>query len=48
MKGIDSEGRLTFGKYIGKLLTNIIKLFPDYVKWAIKAGKLQLPNNLKQ
>ena len=46
LKGL-KDGRLTCGKYRGKLLSDIIRMFPSYVKWLVTTGRLQLPPNLK-
>jgi uncharacterized protein (DUF3820 family) len=38
--------RLTFGKYKGRLISDIIKINLPYIKWLLKLGKIKLPKNL--
>jgi uncharacterized protein (DUF3820 family) len=42
--------RINFGKYKGKLLTDVIKTDPNYIKWAVKEKLIkekELPKNIK-
>jgi len=39
--------RILFGKYKNKLVTDIIKIDPKYIKWAVKKKLIQLPKNIK-
>lgn len=43
----DNEIRLTFGKYKGLLLSNVIKIDPNYIKWAVNKSLIKLPKSLK-
>ena len=39
--------RLTFGRYKFRLISEILKTDPDYVKWTVKKGLIKLPKYLK-
>ena len=40
--------RIKFGtKYKGRLVSDIIKIDPDYIKWCIKKKLITLPKHLK-
>ena len=39
--------RIPFGKYKGRLLKDMIKINPKYIKWCIRKKLLQLPKFLK-
>ena len=40
--------RINFGiKHRGKLISDVIKIDPDYIKWAVKKKLLILPKYLK-
>lgn len=42
-----NERRFTFGKYKGRLISNIIIIDSKYVKWAVKQNLIKLPKWLK-
>ena len=39
--------RLTFGKYRNRLISDIIKIDFDYIRWAVKKKLIILPKYLK-
>lgn len=46
-RGVNKK-RLTFGKYKGRLLTNILHLDQKWIKSMIKLGRLVLPKHFKE
>lgn len=43
----NQQKRLNFGKYKGRLIKDIIKMYPRYIKWCIRKKLLKLPKYLK-
>ena len=39
--------KLTFGKYKNRLISDIIKIAPNYIKWAVNKSLISLPKHLK-
>jgi len=40
--------KITFGKFKGRLLEDVIKIAPNYIKWAVNKGLIkELPKHLK-
>jgi hypothetical protein len=39
--------RFKFGKYSGKLISDITILDPSYIKWVLGKELIKLPSNLK-
>jgi hypothetical protein len=48
VKNEDKKPRINFGlKYRGRLVSDIIRIDPAFIKWAVEKGLLVLPNHLK-
>jgi len=39
--------RLTFGKYTGRLIRDIIRIDPKYIRRLVKIGRIKLPKGLR-
>jgi uncharacterized protein (DUF3820 family) len=45
---VDIKSRMPVGKYKGKLISDLMKIDPEYLKWAYKSNIINPDNVLKQ